>query len=113
MTELEPHTLLVLRLRADRPEMSDEELERHQARHLAFLQSQYDDGVLVASGPLTDQDDETWRGICVYNVPPDEARRLAADDPWVQVGRMEPVVFTWLARAGSVAFGTAAGTSRS
>ena len=104
--DLDPHTLVVLRLRADGPDLSDEELERHQERHLAFLQSQYDDGVLVASGPLADSDDESWRGICVYKVSTDEARRLAADDPWVQVGRMEAVVFTWMARAGSVAFGT-------
>ena len=104
--ELEPHTFVVLRLRPDRPEMSDEELELHQERHLAFLQSRYDDGVMVSSGPLTDQDDESWRGICVYAVPPDEARRLAAEDPWVLVGRMEPVVFTWLARAGAASCGT-------
>jgi uncharacterized protein YciI len=104
--ELEPHTFIVLRLRADLPDMTDEELDRHQERHLAFLQSKYDEGVMLASGPLTDQDDESWRGICVYTVPADEARRLAAEDPWVQAGRMEPVVFTWLARAGSVAFGT-------
>ena len=104
--ELEPHTFLVLRLRSDRPDIPDEELERLQEQHLSFLQSQYDRGVMVASGPLKDQDDESWRGICVFTVPPDEARRIAADDPWVQLGRLEPVVFTWLARAGSVAFGT-------
>ena len=74
--ELEPHTLVVLRLRADRPDLSDEELDRFQEAHLAFLQSQYDRGVLLASGPLTDQDDETWRGICVYTGSPDEARRI-------------------------------------
>jgi uncharacterized protein len=103
--DLDPHTVLVLRRRADAPEMPEEELERIQEEHLAFLQSQYDRGVMVSSGPLTDQDDETWRGICVFDVSPDEARRIAAEDPWVQVGRMEPVVFTWLARAGSVSFG--------
>ena len=102
--ELDPHTFLVLRLRPDRPDLPDDELERIQEEHLAFLQSQYDRAVMISSGPLTDQDDKTWRGICVFTVPPEEARRIAAADPWVQVGRMEPVVFTWLARAGSVAF---------
>ena len=104
--ELEPHTLVLLRARADRPDMSDEELDRLQERHLAFIASQYDRGVMLASGPLTDQDDEDWRGICVYTVPLDEARRLASEDPSVQAGRLEPVAFTWLARPGSVAFGT-------
>ena len=104
--ELEPHTLVLLRARADRPDMSDDELDRLQERHLAFIGSQYDRGVMLASGPLTDQDDEDWRGICVYTVPPDEARRLASEDPSVQAGRLEPVAFTWLARPGSVTFGT-------
>src|SRR5438093_1304805 len=62
-------------------------------------------GLLVGIGQ-SEQDEEGWRGICVYTVPPVEARRLAAEDPCVQAGRLEPVVFTWLARAGSVAFGT-------
>lgn len=103
---LEPHTLVLLRVRADRPDLPDEELERLQERHLAFLQTQYDSGVMIASGPLTDQDEEGWRGICVYAVSPDEARRLASEDPSVQAGRIEPVAFTWLTRPGSVALGT-------
>jgi uncharacterized protein len=105
VTELEPHTLVLLRWLADKPEFTDEQLERLQEQHLAFLASMRDRGVLLASGPLTDQPDESWRGICVYAVPPEEARRLASEDPSVQAGRLEPVVFTWLARAGSISFG--------
>jgi len=102
---LEPHTIVLLRARAGRPDLPEDELDRLQEQHLAFLQSKYDEGVMLASGPLTDQDEESWRGICVYTVPPDEARRLAAGDPLVQAARLEQVVFTWLARAGSVVFG--------
>jgi uncharacterized protein len=104
--ELEPHTVVLLRWAADKPDYPDDELERLQESHLAFLDSLYERGLLLASGPLADRDDEGLRGICVYAVPVDEARRLAADDPLVQAGRMEPVAFTWLARAGSAAFGT-------
>jgi uncharacterized protein len=103
--DLESHTLVLLRVCADRPDLPDEELDRLQERHLAFIQSQHDRGVMLASGPLTDQDEEGWRGICVYTVPPDEARRLAAEDPSVQAGRLEPVAFAWLARPGSAVFG--------
>lgn len=106
MTELEPHTLVVLRARADGPDLPDDELDLLQKRHLAFLQAKYDEGVMLASGPLADQDEESWRGICVYSVPPAEARRVAAEDPSVQAGRLEPVAFTWLARSGSASFGT-------
>jgi uncharacterized protein len=104
--ELEPHTFVLLRTRADRPDLPDEELERLQERHLAFLQLQYDRGLMLASGPLGDGDDEDWRGICVYATDREQARQIASQDPSVQAGRLEPVVFTWLARAGSVAFGT-------
>ena len=105
MTELEPHTVVLLRWPADRPDYTDEELERLQEQHLAFLGSLRERGVLLASGPLTDQPDESWRGLCVYTVPPEEATRLASEDPSVQAGRLEPVAFTWLARSGSVTFG--------
>ena len=46
-----------------------------------------------------------WRGICVYTVGLEEARRIASGDPSVRAGRLEPVVFTWMARAGAVSFG--------
>ena len=105
MTELERHTVVLLRWPADKPEFPDEELERLQERHLAFLQSLRERGVLLASGPLAEQPDESWRGICVYAVSPEEARRLASEDPSVQAGRLEPVVFTWLAAPGSASFG--------
>lgn len=102
---LEPHTLVLLRWPADKPEYSDEELQRLQEQHLAFLGELRDRGVLLASGPLADQQDESWRGISVYAVPPEEARRLAAQDPSVQARRLEPVVFTWLAAPGTISFG--------
>ncbi len=104
--ELEPHTLVLLRWPAGMREFSDPELEQLQAAHLAFLGRMREQGVLLASGPFTDQSEDGFRGLCVYAVPPDEARRLAAEDPSVQAGRMEPVVFTWLAAAGSASFGT-------
>lgn len=108
--ELEPHTLVLLRWPAGMREFTEAELERLQERHLAYLDSLRDRGKLLAAGPLTDQPDESWRGICVYAVGQDEAGRLAAADPSVQAGRLEPVAFTWLARAGDASFGGRRGT---
>ena len=34
----------------------------------------------------------------------EEARRLAADDPAVKAGRLEPVVMTWYTEKGALAF---------
>ena len=106
MRELEPHTFVLLRWAANKPDYPDDELDRLQESHLAFLDSLYERGLLLSSGPLADRDDEGLRGICVYAASVDEARRLAAEDPFVQAGWMEPVTFTWLARAGSVVFRT-------
>ena len=96
MRELEPHTVVLLRWAVDKPDYPDDELERLQERHLAFLDSLYERGLLLSSGPLAERDDESLRGICVYAVPVEEARRLAAEDPWVQAGRMvTPRDYRW------------------
>ena len=106
MTELEPHTVVLLRWPAGMAEFSDDELAGLQEQHLAFLDSMRERGALLAAGPLTGQPEESLRGICVYAVPLNEARRLAAEDPMVHAGRLEPVAFTWLAAPGSAIFGT-------
>src|SRR5690349_8955106 len=81
---LEEHTLLLLRRPPDAPEISDEEAERLQGEHLAFLQRKRDEGVMAAAGPFRGQPDESWRGLCLYLVSPERALELAQDDPLVR-----------------------------
>jgi uncharacterized protein YciI len=101
----EHHTVVVLRRPADAPTFTEEELEDLQERHLAHLAGLRDRGVLLATGPFSDQDDETLRGMCVFAAPPEDARRLMAEDPMVRVRRLEAVVATWMAPSGAARFG--------
>jgi uncharacterized protein YciI len=103
--ELEPHTFVLLRRRADAPDFSDERGDELQAAHLAFLDAQRETGVMLAAGPFRDQADETLRGLCVYAVPLEEAKAIAATDPWVVAGALAADPFTWLAPPGQARFG--------
>ena len=61
-------------------------------------------GCSCPAGPFRDQEDETFRGICIYRTGLEETRELANSDPSVQAGRMRVEVVTWLTPAGEVAF---------
>ena len=103
------YTLVLLRRPPDAPEMSDDELDALQARHLAYRAGLKRDGVLVANGPLGEQSDPTLRGLSIYACDLDQARRLSDGDPSVQAGRLTYDVFEWWVAAGTVAFPEAGG----
>lgn len=105
----EEHTLVLLRRPADSPEFSEVELEELQERHLAHLAAMGERGAIAASGPFVNQTDESLRGLCVYTVPAEEARRLAEQDPSVKARRLAVDVVSWLAPPGRVRFAEAAG----
>ena len=102
--ELDRHTLVLLVRRPDAPELTDEEADELQDRHLAFRAGLRDRGYLLAGGPLTDQDDERLRGLSVWTCDPETARRLSGDDPAVRAGRLAAEVMTWMVPQGNVRF---------
>jgi uncharacterized protein YciI len=104
------YTLVLLRRPSDAPDMSDEELDSLQARHLAYRAQLKRDGVLVANGPLGEQSDPKLRGLSIFACDLDEARRLSDGDPSVQAGRLVYEVFEWWVAAGTLAFPEAVGT---
>jgi uncharacterized protein YciI len=62
-------------------------------------------GHLLVAGPLSDQRDEEWRGLCLYRVGSlTEARRLAAADPAVRAGRLAVDVMHWHTAKGALPF---------
>ena len=71
---MESFTLVVLRRPADAPELPEDELDRIQESHLAFLDEQLAAGALAVAGPFRDQRDETLRGLCVYRTDVEETR---------------------------------------
>jgi hypothetical protein len=103
------YTMVLLRRAPNAPEISDEELDALQARHLAYRAGLRRDGVLVANGPLGEQSDASMRGLSIYACGLDEARRLSDGDPSVQAGRLAYDVFEWWVAAGTLAFPSAAG----
>jgi uncharacterized protein YciI len=98
------YTMVILRRPADAPEMSDEDLDALQARHLAYRAELRRQGVIVVNGPFDRQSDVTLRGMSVFATDLDEARRLTDADPSVQAGRLTYDVFEWWVAAGTLAF---------
>ena len=102
--QFDRHTLVLLVLRPDAPELTDDESADLQDRHLAFRAELRDRGYLVGGGPLVDQDDERLRGISFWTCDPETARRLSDEDPAVRAGRLAVEVMTWMVPSGSVRF---------
>jgi uncharacterized protein len=102
--DFDRHTLVLLVLRPDAPELSDEEATELQNRHLAFRADLRERGYIVAGGPLVDQDDERLRGMSIMSCDPETARRVSNEDPAVQAGRLAVEVMTWMVPAGNVRF---------
>jgi len=102
--QFDRHTLVLLVLRPDAPELTDEEADEVQDRHLAFRAELREQGVLVAGGPLVDQDDERLRSVSIMSCDRETARRLSSEDPAVQAGRLAVEVMTWMVPADNVRF---------
>ena len=102
--QFDRHTLVLLVLRPDAPELSDEEAAELQDRHLAYRADLRDRGYLIGGGPLVDQDDERLRSISIWTCDPEAARRLSNEDPAVRAGRLAAEVMTWMVPAGNVRF---------
>jgi uncharacterized protein len=69
---------------------SPPDAQRAHLQHIAEMQAT---GKLAAVGPMTD--DGPLRGIVVFKIDADEAKRLAAADPHVKAGRLRLELFTW------------------
>ena len=102
--QFDRHTLVLLVRPPDAPELTDEEADELQDRHLAFRADLRDRGYLIGGGPLVDQDDERMRSVSIMSCDPETARRLSNEDPAVRAGRLAVEVMTWMVPAGSVRF---------
>jgi uncharacterized protein YciI len=98
------YTVVVLRRPAEAPEMSAEELNALQARHLAYRAELRLQGVVVVNGPFDEQTDPSYRGMSIFACDTAEAARLSDGDPSVVAGRLAYDVMEWWVGAGSLAF---------
>jgi len=102
--EFDTYTLVLLRRGLLAHEYEGAELDRLQEAHLAHLRAMHERGVLLVAGPFDKQEDETFRGLCLYRAPLDEARALAESDPSVQAGRMAVQAMEWWTEKGTISF---------
>ena len=98
------YTVTLLTLRPDAPVMTDEQAAELQDRHLAHGADLQDRGLILARGPLTEQDDERFRGFSIWSVDAATAREHAEADPAVRAGRLAVHVMTWMMPAGNLQF---------
>lgn len=98
------YTLVLLRRPDDAPELSEDELDALQSRHLAYRAKLRSDGVVVANGPFGEQSDIAMRGLSIFACSLDEAARLSDADPSVQAGRLTYDLMEWWVAAGTLAF---------
>jgi uncharacterized protein len=101
--ELERLELVFLRRPPDAPAMDDAAAEELQRRHIAYLTAMTDAGHILVAGPLDEQPDESFRGICLYRTGSVErARELAEDDPAVRAGKLAVDVMYWYCEKGAI-----------
>ena len=100
--EFDEYTLVLLYRGSSPPVLDEVESDRLQRQHLGHLQAMKRRGALLVTGPFSDQPDESLRGLCVYRVGLEEARRLAEGDPAVKCGRLRIVAFKWYTRKGDL-----------
>ena len=98
------YTVVVLRRPANAPEMSEEELDALQTRHLAYRAELARQGMLVANGPFDEQSDPSYRGMSIFACDIADAARLSEGDPSVVSGRLAYDVMEWWVGSGSLAF---------
>ena len=98
------YTVVVLRRPADAPELSEEELDALQTRHLAHRAALRRQGRIVVNGPFDEQTDQSFRGMSIFACDLAEAARLSDADPSVVAGRLAYDVMEWWVGAGSLAF---------
>jgi uncharacterized protein YciI len=103
------YTLVVLRRAANPPEISDEDLDELQSRHLAYRAGLKRKGRLAVNGPFMEQSDPSYRGMSIFACDPTEAARLSDDDPSVIAGRLAYDVMEWWVAADTLSFPAAGG----
>jgi uncharacterized protein YciI len=101
--ELDAFELVLLRRPAHAPAYDDARLEEIQGAHLAYHAALREAGQVVTNGPVSDQADESLRGLTFYRTGSlAEARRLAKEDPAVRAGRLQVDVMHWYCPSGTM-----------
>jgi uncharacterized protein YciI len=105
--EFDVYELIVLRRAPNAPALDEASEDLLQHQHLGHFAAMKEAGHLRVAGPLGEQPDDSWRGLCFYQVGSiDEARRLAESDPAVRAGRFTVDAMNWYTAKGALTFPT-------
>jgi uncharacterized protein YciI len=97
-------TVTLLILRTDAPQLDEQAAADLQDAHMAHLADLHEAGHLLAAGPLLGEPDREFRGLAIFNVPPEQALALKSEDPAVRAGRFAVKAWPWLVPDGAVTF---------
>lgn len=103
--ERENYILVLLRKGSAWTGAKSERLDKLMEGHLSHLREMGERGLMVIAGPLSDQDDDSIRGICLYKVADvEKARQLASEDPAVKSGHLKVEAMRWWVEKGYMEF---------
>jgi uncharacterized protein YciI len=104
--QFDHYTVTLLILRPDAPQLDDAAADELQSAHLAHLADMHDAGHLLAAGPLLGAEDRQFRGLSIWNLPPDRVQQIVIEhpDPAVVAGRFTVQVIPWMVPAGALTF---------
>lgn len=98
---------MVFLIRGDNPPQLDEAAAKElQAKHIAHLERLWREGYSPIAGPFGGEAHDPLRGIVLFrgDLDIEEVRKLAAQDPAVQAGRLKVEVRPWYVGAGYMVF---------
>jgi uncharacterized protein YciI len=83
------------------PQRSVEEDDVIQDQHMSHLADLHDAGLLLAAGPLSN---DQFRGMLLFEVDAESAMQLMASDPAVKAGWFNVEVIPWMVPSGALQF---------
>jgi uncharacterized protein YciI len=98
------YTLVLLRRPVPAPNLSEDDVDELQAKHLAYRAELKRQGKIVANGPFREQSDVALRGLSIFACDLAEVKRLSDADPMVRAGWLGYDLFEWWVAAGTFAF---------
>lgn len=101
--KLKTYHLVILTKGANRTQPK-EEAEKIQAGHMANIERLYKEGKIDLAGPFdnTNESDDKWRGIFVFNVQSkEEVEQLLQTDPAISSGRLSYIIKPWMSESNN------------
>jgi uncharacterized protein YciI len=99
--EFDDYTVALLLHNPDGPRLDEAAAAAMQDKHMGHIADLAELGHLVAAGPVFD---ETYRGLSIMTVSPQEALALTAADPAARSGIYTVEVVPWRLPAGAITF---------